>query len=489
MWAGSARRQLSGAVALRLEPPDVAALYLILLARLPESEAVYRDNRGRPAADVIADTLRSPEFAERILPVLLKQGALPHEQLGYDEFACARAWLERAGIGRAGAGGGWSEALAILLTEPPAAELLAQILPQHAPRLAEAAEEIRRSGAPLRVPAEEADVKALYLLLLGYLPASMAAYHDNAGRPRDDVIARILASQEFRDRVLLPLLLDLPIPQQQQNRAELAFAAAWLTGAGIATGRTELDWLDLFAELLLAEPVARMTKVVLPAYAPRLRQRALRLRRRGSGRLPLADEDVAVLYMLLLGRRPEGEVVYTGRRGQPRAQLITDHLGSVEFRERVLPPLLGDAQLPHVALGNAELAHVRTWVEGTGVPFVPGATGWIGVLAAFLDEEPARSLVTLTLPADADRLLRRMAREAARTSEEPTEIAELQRLRTDLDAIDRRLKDFEAGWGQHVPAFLNAVSSVGAFAHEQAQLRQDITVLRGKLDAAKKAAD
>ena len=41
----------------------------------------------------------------------------------------------------------------------------------------------------------------------------------------------------------------------------------------------------------------------------------------------------------------------------------------------------------------------------------------------------------------------------------------------------------EAGWSQHIPAFLNAIASVNAFAHEQARLVREIEQLRRDLDA------
>jgi tetratricopeptide (TPR) repeat protein len=54
----------------------------------------------------------------------------------------------------------------------------------------------------------------------------------------------------------------------------------------------------------------------------------------------------------------------------------------------------------------------------------------------------------------------------------------------------------EAGWKQHLPAFLNCIASVNAFAHEQArlmreveQLRKDLDALRGGLTVTDEASD
>jgi len=217
-WPRFLRRQLrrqleSGPGRRPLDADGTAALYLILLARTPESEAIYDRNRGRRASALMAEILRSPEFADQILPVLLAQGRLPHEGLGWEPLGRARTWLERSGIARVGAGSGWNEVLAALFTDEPGARLLAQVLPQQAPRLGAGFAEIRRSRAAAQAPVGEADIKALYRLLLGRPPEGAAAFAEHRGRSRDDVIAALLAGAEFRERVLLPLLLDLPLPQ------------------------------------------------------------------------------------------------------------------------------------------------------------------------------------------------------------------------------------------------------------------------------------
>jgi hypothetical protein len=487
LWRQARQAMEWGPGARRLQPDDIAALYLLLLARMPESEAMYRNNRRRRTGALMADMLRSGEFGDRILPVLLAQGRLPHERLGPEALGRARAWLERAGIGRAGPSSGWNDLLAILFTEKPAVALLPRWRPQQAPVLLQSAAEIRRSQNPVRSPANEADIRALYLLLLGHMPDGVAAYSGNQGRPRDDIIAELLASADFRDRVLLPLLLDLPIPQQYLDPAGLPAVRAWLTGIGLPPAGSDAGWIELFATLVLSEPVARLTAAVLPAYAARLRQEADRLRLQVSGDLPLDDADIDALYLLLLGRRPESDFVYRDRRGRRRGQLIADILGSPEFRDRMLARFLGLSQAP-LAIAGLDVA--RAWVARNGVTLPPGATDWAGVAAAFLNAEPARSLVLAVMPGEADRLLRRAAVEAMRSAEERAEGAKAERLQTDLAALDRRLKELEAGWRQHVPAFLNAVSSVGAFAHQQARLQRELEALRGDLDtAARKAAE
>jgi hypothetical protein len=170
--------------------------------------------------------------------------------------------------------------------------------------------------------------------------------------------------------------------------------------------------------------------------------------------------------------------------------LIGDILGSPEFRERMLLRFLGEAAPAPSPIAATDLAVARAWVAASGMPVPLGATDWVGVASAFLTAEPARSLVPAILPAEAERLQRRAALELLRSAEERAEGAKTQRLQTDLAALDRRLKELEAGWRQHVPAFLNAVSSVGAFAHQQARLQRELEALRGDLDtAARKAAE
>src|SRR5438128_1002547 len=42
-----------------------------------------------------------------------------------------------------------------------------------------------------------------------------------------------------------------------------------------------------------------------------------------------------------------------------------------------------------------------------------------------------------------------------------------------LCSHDERISSLHRGWTQHIPSFLNAVSSVGAFGFDLAKLRQD----------------
>lgn len=51
------------------------------------------------------------------------------------------------------------------------------------------------------------------------------------------------------------------------------------------------------------------------------------------------------------------------------------------------------------------------------------------------------------------------------------------------EQIGKIAERIDSGWNQHIPAFLNSVASVSAFAHEQQRLARAIEELRRDLDA------
>jgi len=239
---------------------------------------------------------------------------------------------------------------------------------------------------------------------------------------------------------------------------------------------------------------ARSIWRIVPRYVASVgRKSAVTPTTHASARRPLDDDGISALYVLLLGRMPEGEGAYRERRGRPTGQLITEILGSQEFREQVATPFLAGAQIPHQRLGAAELQQVRAWIREAKIPPPEPAPDLGGLLADFLLAEPAATLVPQMIPQYAARLKRRAASEAAMLPEERVERQRerefVRRLRADLDGLDARVKELETGWRQHVPAFLNAISSVGAFGHEQARLAREIETMRRALDAAREAAD
>lgn len=207
-----------------------------------------------------------------------------------------------------------------------------------------------------------------------------------------------------------------------------------------------------------------------------------------AAQLPLDEDGIKALYLLLLGRMPEGEAAYRDRRGMPAAQLIADMLASAEFRDRVLGPFLAGGKVPQEGLGAAEFDFVRAWTGRAGIALPLAAPDLRAVLVNFLIVEPAAAALTQALPAEAAALRRGAAAEAARPAGERAERLRQEEVARRLEALEERLRALETGWRQHVPAFLNAVSSVGAFAHEQARLAREVGGLRRDLDAVMKAA-
>jgi hypothetical protein len=59
----------------------------------------------------------------------------------------------------------------------------------------------------------------------------------------------------------------------------------------------------------------------------------------------------------------------------------------------------------------------------------------------------------------------------------------LEALQSRLTTIAARFEALEAGWQQHLPAFLNAVASVRAFGHELAHAKHDLSQVKTELEA------
>ncbi|HEX8996771.1 MAG TPA: hypothetical protein VF812_12145 [Ktedonobacterales bacterium] len=55
--------------------------------------------------------------------------------------------------------------------------------------------------------------------------------------------------------------------------------------------------------------------------------------------------------------------------------------------------------------------------------------------------------------------------------------------------IDHRLGELDAGWKQHTPAFLNAVSSVKAFGRELFELRRSTTAAHAEIAELRKTVE
>jgi hypothetical protein len=85
-----------------------------------------------------------------------------------------------------------------------------------------------------------------------------------------------------------------------------------------------------------------------------------------------------------------------------------------------------------------------------------------------------------------DRLEARLAPMDERTSRLESRLPEIE---TRLAERDAALERLDAGWRQHLPAFLNAVSSIGAFGHELGRARSEAGQVRSEAEQARSNAD
>ena len=454
---------------------DVKAAYLLLLHREPESEAIYAANRQRPRIDLIAGIVRSPEFRGGVLERFLAQNTLPRQWLDESALGEIRAWLAGLGLTLADPAGDWVDLFAAFWSEAPAAALAAPADPDAAARLAQKVTQVRCDETWGRSPPDSLDVRAIYLALLGRLPESDDIYASHKSRSRRDLLDSVLRSVEFGEGPLAALLSHTGLPQDRLSANERGFLRLWLERVGVDLAGAGADADELVAICLTERPLARAVSRAFPIHATRLAERLSKMRRaRSAGRLPLQDPDVRALYLLLLGRAPESDAIYEANRGRPRSELIAGMLQSPEFRDAVLTPFLARAELPQQRLDEAGLEFVRSWATDAGFSIAPETGDWMGIIAAFLAGIPAATTIT----AATQRLFeQRIVSELGMSTAD-------RRSRAEVASLGTRLAAVEAGWRQHVPAMLNAVSSVGAFGYEHARLAQEVQALRRDLDRA-----
>jgi hypothetical protein len=160
--------------------------------------------------------------------------------------------------------------------------------------------------------AADADIKALYLLLLGRVPESAEIYSEARRRPSVDLAAGLLRSAEFNDRVFLSAGA---MPHEHAESAELEFVREWVRRLGVPVAAADADWLEVFAILVTEGPAAALVRHALPEHISRLERRASEIQHlRNFSRPPVAEPDVKAVYLLLLGRLPESEAVYSAYR-------------------------------------------------------------------------------------------------------------------------------------------------------------------------------
>lgn len=112
----------------------------------------------------------------------------------------------------------------------------------------------------------------------------------------------------------------------------------------------------------------------------------------------MSDRDAINAYHLFLGRQPESERVVSEKAALPIHRLAAIFLGSREFSERILPPLIKGYPLPHFRVGLMPHAEIVDWVRDSfplsegGGDAIGGRTTWRQILRTVLTATEARKL-------------------------------------------------------------------------------------------------
>lgn len=331
------------------------ALALVLLGRVPAKREFARRGWWLPAwRETAAAILRSNEFRERVLAPFLAHEPIPQHRLPEAGLRAVAVLLARLGVPPPQMGAGWVAGFAAFIAAERYSPILEDALGAEAAPARERARRVLGGFALAEKPIADADLSALYVLLLGRLPENAARYDAERGRRRGDLIAAMLHSHEFRDAVAARLLVTAA-PRNLLGEAAIEATRTWLGTAGFALPPDGADWAALVAEFLAHEPAATRLWQALPDPASRFAARlsAIRTMRRAV-RAPLSAADVKAVHLFVLGRMPESFDVYARYRGRPRAGLIGDLMRTAEFRDLILHPLLAGAGLPQDRLGVGE---------------------------------------------------------------------------------------------------------------------------------------
>lgn len=449
------------AAAADMDGADVKALYLLLFGHPPEEAAIYDLYRARRRSELIGEALESREFRNRVLTALLCGTPLPHEALSAEDEEFCRDWLAGFGLEPTRSGGWRGLVGAFLLEGCPADRVPPDVLRQ-APFVGEAiaaATDARHWGER---PADGSDVKALHLILLARLPDSEEAYAAGRGQTRHQLVVELMQSAVFAREIQAPFVAEGQTAHRRLSREDCGFARSWLARSGLAPVAKDADWLDLFAGFMLAEPVAAIAAQET-GNAPQLIEKAAALRRaRQAERRPLDDAGVGALFLMLLGRPPESDALLRERRGRTAAELAGDIVGSAEFRNCVLQPLLAGEAVPQQQLSEDRIEIIRQWLESSGGLPAGAEADWIGLLAGFLARPAISETLDGILP-ERGAILRQRAAERASAP---------------IRNLESRLKTLEQMSERHLPAFLNAVATVKSLARQVARLSGELEALR-----------
>lgn len=120
---------------------------------------------------------------------------------------------------------------------------------------------------------DSADIKALYLLLLGRFPENWEVFRDNRNRSIADLTGDLVRSGEFYKLVLVPLITGGSTRHVQLEQAEFELVKAWVDRLEGDGGDASLSWTELLRRYLDREPLNKIfCEAVLAGLQPELKQ-------------------------------------------------------------------------------------------------------------------------------------------------------------------------------------------------------------------------
>jgi tetratricopeptide (TPR) repeat protein len=103
--------------------------------------------------------------------------------------------------------------------------------------------------------ADNFDIKALYLLLLGRLPESNV-FNENRGRAIVELTRDLLRSVEFRRLVLVPLLMGRVTRHEQLGQEDFEFVRGWVDARAGKAHDVESSWSELLSRYFGRQPLS-----------------------------------------------------------------------------------------------------------------------------------------------------------------------------------------------------------------------------------------
>jgi GT2 family glycosyltransferase len=338
---------------------EIAAAYRALLGRDPTPEEITaREGLAVPA--LVQALTRSAEYGAILTRLaggrLTRHVTLTAEALQSTwDWALAQGLLSEAAAALPASPGALS---AGLLGLAPVQARLAALPAAQRQRLAALAPG-RSPGHLATRPAEPADRSMLAALLFAAPPEPAVATV-----PLAVLLRQQLESPAFRATVLQPLLEGAAPPAARLDAASRQAVVLWL----VERLGADPPWPTpggLLAALLglpfVTEMLGRLWPAEQPALAAALPALASGLQHLQTARV--AEGDVAMAYLGVLGRAVEGPVVAAAHAGGTLWGLLASLLSSAEFRGRTLNRLVGDSAVPHLGLSPAQLAELAEWLE------------------------------------------------------------------------------------------------------------------------------